>query len=152
MSGFVGERFLKRIWMAHGGTGSGESKSNPLPLASGDLWAIPAGTEIEKVSFLEVVAIGGTTDVDIGDDDAAAGYVDGSVSLNVGTPGLYSNNAKVAGSYLRVETAGATDSADVYVVPTTKYYAAAGKELKAAVTGASSAGEVCVIVEGKNLG
>lgn len=149
---FAGEKFRKVVWVEHGGTGSGESESNPLPMEDGDLWAIPAGTVIENVYAVVKVAVTGTTDFDVGDDDDPDGFIDGSASLTLGTPGMYSYDAKVAGDYLRVETAGAIEAGDIYVVPNAKYYSAAGKEVKLDVTGTSTAGQFAVVIEGYYLG
>ncbi len=149
---FQGEAFQKEFYFCGTtlGTGkhTGADPSNCMPFADQNIWAIPAGTIISKVSVLITTLISGTTDIDIGDDDSSNGYVDGSVSLTLGTAGLYSNNAKVAGSYLRVQTAGATDATDIYVVPTSKYYPAAGKSLTMDITTANTAGKMVVIVEG----
>lgn len=149
MSLFKGEKFIKEIYLSGTATGgSGESYASPLPFVDGDLWAIPAGTLIEKAYLVVDTAITGTTNLDVGDDDDADGFVDGSLSVTLGTPGMYGWNAKVAGAYLRVETAGATDAADIYVVPNAKYYSAAGKELKLDVTTANTAGRARVVIEG----
>lgn len=149
MALFKGEKFIKEIFLSGTATGgSGASADSPLPFVDGDLWAIPAGTVIEKCYLIVDVAITGTTNLDIGDDDDADGFVDGSLSVTLGTPGMYGWNAKLAGAYLRVETAGATDAADIYVVDNAKYYAAAGKELKLDVTTANTAGSARVIIEG----
>lgn len=134
------------------GDKSGRNAADCLPFADQDLWRIPANALVSKVYVVEDVAVTGTTDVDVGDDDDADGYVDGSLSLSLGTPGLYSWNAKVAGAYLRVQTAGATDPADIYVVPNAKYYSAAGKEVKMDVTGINTAGALRVVIEGFMLG
>ncbi len=127
--------------------GSGDSYDSPLPFVDGDLWPIPSGTIIEKVYCIVDVAISGTSDLDVGDDDDADGFIDGSLSVTLGTKGLYSNNCKVAGAYLRVSTAGATDAGDIYVVPTTKFYSAAGKEVKLDVTTTNTAGKMRVFID-----
>lgn len=150
--GFVRERFQVFKYLAYGGTGSGESFSNPLPFVDADLWAIPAGIVIDKCYLVVTTAITGTTDLDVGDDDDPDGYIDGSGSVTLGTPGMYGWNAKVAGAYLRVQTAGGTDALDIDVVPNAKYYSATGKELKLDVTTANTAGAACVVVEGVYLG
>ncbi len=137
------EIFLSGV--ATGGTG--QSYNSPLPIADGNLWAIPAGTLIEKVYVVVDTLLTGTTDLDVGDDDDADGFVDGSLSVTVGTVGLYGYDAKLAGAYLRVQTAGATDAADIYVVPSAKYYSAAGKTLKLDATTTNTAGACRVIVE-----
>ncbi len=150
--GFAGVPFTKIIYVCGTtvGTGnhSGDNPANCLPFADQNLWAIPAGTEISSVKVLITTLITGTADIDIGDTDQSDDYVDGSVSLTLGTVGLYSNNAKVAGAYLRVQTAGATDAGDIYVVPTSKYYPAAGKNLTMDITTANTAGALQVIVSG----
>jgi hypothetical protein len=151
-TGFVGERFTEVIYLEAGGTGSGKSESSPLDFVAGDLMSIPAGCVITKAFVIIDTAIAGTTNLDVGDDDDADGFVDGSLSVTLGTPGMYGWNAKVAGAYLRVETAGATDPGDVYVVPNAKYYSAAGKEVKLAVSGTNSAGKARVVVEGYYVG
>lgn len=137
------------VYFAHGGTGSGNGSSaeNALPLEDGDLWAIPAGTVIENVYVVITTAITGVTNLDVGDDDDADGFVDGSASVTLGTAGMYSYDAKSAGAYLRIETAGATDAADIYVVPNGKYYSAAGKEVKLDTTTASTAGAGYVVID-----
>lgn len=147
---YKGERFQKVIYVAHGGStaNNGTSYQSAKPFGDIDLWAIPAGAIIDKVYAIVDEAVAGTTDFDLGDDDQSDDFLDGSVSLTLGTPGMYGWNAKVAGAYLRVQTAGATDAADIYVVPNAKYYAASGKELKMDATGASSAGKVRIVVEG----
>jgi len=152
--GFAGERFQKIFYFAYGGTGDGSSAQAPLGMAADNatVWEIPAGTLIDKCYMLLDVAVTGTTNFDIGDDDDADGYIDGSLSVTLGTPAMYGYNAKVAGAYLRVETAGATDAADIYVVPTGKFYAASGKELKMDLTTAATAGSLRVVVEGIYFG
>jgi hypothetical protein len=151
--GFSPQRFLHKKYFANGGTGSGESYSNPAAIATGsaDVLAIPAGTLIEKVYLQIFVAITGTTVLTVGDDDSATGFVTDQAA-NFATPGLYNLDAKGAGAYLRVQTAGATDAADIYVVPTAKFYASAGKEVKVVCTTANTAGAFAVWVEGLYLG
>ncbi len=148
MSNFRREKLVKVVHLSGTATGgSGASYDSPLPFVDGDLWSIPAGTIIEKVYCIVDVAITGTSNLDVGDDDDGDGFIDGSVSVTLGTKGLYSNSAKVAGAYLRVETAGATDAGDIYVVPTTKFYSAAGKEVKLDVTTTNTAGKMRVFIE-----
>ena len=152
---FVKQRFTKDVHFAVTGCAagnSGVSYASPKCFGDVDVWAIPAGVIIDHVYLIVDVAVTGTTDIDIGDDDDSDGYVDGSLSLTIGTPGMYGYNAKTAGAYLRVQTAGATDAADIYVVPTAKYYSATGKEVKMDATGTATAGQVRVIVEGYYVG
>lgn len=150
MAGFKHEEFKKVKYFEHGGKGdfSGNSESNAAKILDGDIMDIEAGMVIEKCYVIVDTAITGVTNLDVGDDDDADGYVDGSLSVTLGTPGMYGWDAKFAGAYLRIQTAGATDAADIYVVPNAKYYAAAGKEVKLDVTTASTAGKFRVVVEG----
>lgn len=131
------------------GAANGNDYSNCVPFADTDLFAIPAGTLINKVYAKIDVAVTGTTAFKVGDDDAAEGFLpDASIASGLGTPGVYGWDAKTTGSYLRISTAGATDAGDIYVVPSAKYYAAAGKEVKLDITTANTAGKVRVFIEG----
>lgn len=151
--GFEKQKFTKVIYLAYGGTGTGVNAAAPLSLnADADLWAIPANTVIEKVYVVIDTLITGTTNLDVGDDDDPDGFIDGSLSVTLGTAGMYGWNVKTAGAYLRTETAGATDAADIYVVPNAKYYSATGKEVKLDITGTNTAGKARVIIEGYYLG
>ena len=151
--GFEKEKFQKIIYLAYGGTGNGLNPADPKSLnADSDLWAIPANTVIEKVYVVVDTAITGTTNLDVGDDDDADGFVDGSLSITLGTAGMYGWDVKNAGAYLRVQTAGATDAADIYVVPNAKFYSATGKEVKLDISGTNTAGKARVVIEGYYLG
>lgn len=148
--GFKNEPFTVTRFLAFGGTGSGESVSSPLPFADEDLWAIPAGAVVEKVYVVVDTAITGTTVLNVGDDDDNDGYTP-TASVTLATPGMYGWDAKTAGAYLRIQTAGATDAADIYVVPSAKYYSATGKEVKLDITTANTAGTARVVIEGYML-
>lgn len=152
--GFEKEKFTKVIYLAYGGAAanSGLNPASPKPFADGDLWAIPANTIIEKVYVVVDTAITGTTNFDVGDDDDADGFIDGSLSVTLGTEGMYGWGVKTAGAYLRTETAGATDPADIYVVPAAKFYSATGKEVKLDITTTNTAGKARVVIEGYYLG
>lgn len=153
--GSVGEKFHKEIYVKFGGSSANSGSSYDAAkscAADGDLWNIPAGVVIEKAYMVIDTAITGSTNMDIGDDDDADGFIDSSLSVTLGTAGLYGWNVKTAGAYLRVETAGVTDPADIYVVPASKYYSATGKEIKMDLTTACTAGRFRVIVEGMYLG
>lgn len=149
---WAGEKFQNVFYICGTTVGTGKATgtdpSNCLPFADQDLMAIEAGTVIDKVYTIITTLITGTTNFDVGDDDDADGFVDGSLSMTLGTVGMYGWDAKLAGAYMRIQTAGATDAADIYVVPSAKYYAAAGKEIKLDITTANTAGAVQVIVEG----
>ncbi len=139
----------KVIYLAYGGSASanGLSAVTPKPFADGNLWAIPAGAVIKQVSVIVDTAITGTTTFDLGDADGVTSFCP-SASVTIATPGIYCNNAKVAGAYLRVQTAGATDAGDIYVVPTSKYYSAAGKYVALDITTTNTAGTARVIIDG----
>lgn len=135
-------RQTQRVYFAHGGTGSGNGAdaANALPIASGDLWAIPAGTVVENVYVVITSAISGSTALNVGDDDDADGYVP-TASVTLGTAGMYGNDPDESGAY-GVDSGGGRSH---------KYYAAAGKEVKLAVTGASTAGAGYVVIDYSRL-
>lgn len=147
------EKFQLVFYLAYGGVAAntGLSPDSPKPFADGDLWAIPANTLIEKVYCIVDVAVTGTTVLEVGDDDDPNGYVV-DVASGLATPGLYGWDAKTAGAYLRVETAGGTDALDIFVVPAAKLYLATGKELKLNITTTNTAGKARIVVEGHYLG
>lgn len=151
MHDLKGGLFEKVIYLESGGEGDGSSKSSPLPFVTGDLWAFPAGLIVMKVFWIIDVAITGTTALIVGDDDNDDGYLEDQAG-NFATPGMYGFDAKNAGAYQRIQTAGATDALDIYVVPNGKYYSAAGKELKIGCTTANTAGKARVFVWGSYVG
>lgn len=152
--GFGGECWSKVFYFsgpAGSGSASGKSAGNAKAIADTDIMAIEAGTLITGVSVIVDTAITGSSAIDVGDDDDADGFCP-TASLTLATPGLYCQNAKVRGAYLRVSTAGATDALDIYVVPNMKYYSAAGKEIKLDNTTTNTAGAFRVVVEGCKVG
>lgn len=150
---FSKQKFQKVVHLAFGGAAgnSGESYSAPKPFVSGDLFSIEPGMVIERAYIVIDTLITGTTNLDVGDDDDADGFIDGSLSVTLGTVGMYGWDAKLAGAYLRVQTAGATDAADIYVVPSAKYYTASDKEIKLSCSTTNTAGKARVIIEGYKL-
>lgn len=145
------QKFLQVFFYEHGGKGQGTGldADNAHSLAADhDVMSIEAGMVIEKVYMILDTAVTGTTNFDVGDDDDADGFLDSSLSVTLATPAMYGWDAKFAGAYLRIQTAGATDAADIYVVPNAKYYIAAGKEIKVDLTTASTAGKLRIAVEG----
>lgn len=149
--GFAPEKFQEVIYCkGASGTGDagGESYANAKAIADGDLWAIPANTVIENVYIILDTAITGTTLLEVGDDDDPDGWVK-DIASDFANVGMYGWSAKsYAGAYKFVETAGATDAADVYRVANAKYYSAAGKEIKLNTTTANTAGAFRVVIEG----
>lgn len=153
--GFSGERFVKQFYFygaAGKGSLSGLDAGNAKAISDTDIMSIDAGTVIEKVFVIIDTAITGTTNLDVGDDDDADGFVDGSLSVTLGTPAMYGWDVKNAGAYLRIQTAGATDAGDIYVVPNAKYYSASGKEIKLDVTTTNTGGAFRVVVMGYKPG
>lgn len=150
--GFGKEKFQKEFYFAHTQTGnhSGSNAANAHAIATdATFWAIPANTLIEKVYMILDVAITGTTVINVGDTDTAAGYCP-TASITLATPAMYCWDAKSAGSYLRIQTAGVTSPADIFVVPNAKLYTAAGKYLTFANTTTNTAGSFRLVVEGYN--
>ncbi len=133
------------------GSHSGLSAGNAKPIADTDIMSIEAGTVITKVYVIIDTAITGSSAIDVGDDDSANSFCP-TASLTLATPGMYCWSAKVAGAYLRTQTAGATDAADIYVVPNAKFYQAAGKEVKLDNTTTNTTGAFRVVVEGYKVG
>lgn len=150
------QKFTKVIYFTAAGAGDngGGSYSNAKSMAADNtnVWPIPAGTLIEKMYLIIDTAITGTTNLDFGDDDNPDGFIDSSLGVTLGTPGMYGYDAKLAGAYLRVETAGVTDPADVDTVAAAKFYSATGKEVKMDLTTAGSAGAFRLVIEGMALG
>lgn len=146
--------FEKVIYLDYGGKGdaTGSSPDNAAAFVDASLWSIPAGCIIEKCYVIVDTIITGTTNFDVGDDDDADGFIDGSLSVTLGTVGMYGWDVKNAGAYLRIQTAGATDAGDIYVVPNAKYYSASGKSLKLDITTANTAGKARIVVQGRMIG
>lgn len=153
--GIAGEKFQKVFYFAYGGSGDGSSAQAPLSMAADNtaVMNIPAGTVIEKCYVIIDTAITGTTNFDVGDDDDADGFFDSSTAVaDLGVVGMYGWSPKVAGAYLRTQTAGGTDAADIDVTGNAKYYSATGKEIKMDLTTAATAGALRVVFEGSYLG
>lgn len=146
--GFKGQKFMEVVYFEHGGKGalSGKDAGNAKAISDTDLMTIAAGTIIENVYVVIETGLGGTTVMNVGDDDDADGYMASSVAISdLSVAGIYGYAAYTKGAYLGV--AGAV-TPDAYVNAAAKYYAASGKEVKLDVTTASSAGKFQVIIEG----
>lgn len=140
--GFAGEEFVLVRYYEHGKSGSGDNPSDPAGIESADVVSIPAGLMVEKAMVAIDTAITGSTAINLGDDDDADGYVP-TASLTLGTPAVYGYGPDESGAYLNA-------SGESRV----KYYdsSSSGKEVKLAVTGASTAGKFRVILKGIYLG
>ena len=145
---FSKAKFQNVVYFAHGGAGNGASASNPKPLVDADVMDLEAGMVVERVYVIVDTPLAGTSALQVGDDDDADGFVP-NAALTLGSAGLYGYSAAAAGVYLVQTASGGTDN---YNAPAAKYYAAAGKEVKLDVTGASSAGALRLVVEGYKVG
>lgn len=150
---FVGERFQKVIWFnGPSGTGSlsGLSASNAKAIADDTaVWSIPAGTVIEDVRVIIDTALVGTTQVDVGDDDDANGYVDGSIGVTEASTGINPASQRLGGAYLQSTGSGASDN---YLFPAVKYYSAEGKEFRLDITGTNTSGAFRLVITGYRVG
>lgn len=125
---------------------SGRDYASAKGFLDGDLLAIPANVVIDNVFVVVDTAISGLTAFNIGDDDAASGFIaSSSPSGTLGALGLKYYEVDYKGSYLK---GGATSSVSVLG----KYYSATGKEVKLDVTGTASAGKARVFISGRALG
>ncbi len=151
--GWTGQKFTKIYYFEHGGKGSlsGKDAGNAMDIVDQTIAPIEAGVIISNVYMIVDTAITGTTAINVGDDDNGTGFIASGMSVTLATPGLYGWSAKLAGAYLRSQTAGATDALDVYVVPNAKFYSTA-KSLIMDITTANTAGKFRVIVEGFKVG
>lgn len=127
---FRGESFTAVYYMEFGGTEGGKDRSNPAALESADVLDIPSNCVVRNVEVYVDEDVVGATQVDVGDDDTADGYV--------------------AAATL---TAGLTVGAGAYLAAGPKWYdeSTADKEVKVAVTGTASAGRLRVVVKGDYL-
>jgi len=126
---FKNEEFVHVKYYAFGGSGSGNSASDPASPVDSDVLAIPAGTVVFGCDVVITAAVTGT--ITVGDDDDPDGYAT-STEITEATPGAYSGN----GAYL---TGGLK-----------KFYASAGKEVKLDQT-TISAGSFAVVVRAYQL-
>lgn len=127
---FKKESILKVKHYAAGGTGSGESASDPAGFSDADIMAILEGTVISGCDVIVTTAVTGSSpQINVGDDDDQNGFV-ADADVTEGTPAVYIG----AGAYI---ASGAK-----------KYYSAAGKEVKLDVGGTLSAGAFKVVVHG----
>ena len=134
MSGFKNEDNLKIIYCADGGTGTGSSPNDPLPLADGALMDVEDGDVITAVDVIVTTAITGVTQLDVGDGTDPNGYMAAS-TLTVGA---------FPGAGVLVQAAGTPFSraAKTYTVADT---------IDLDVTGTSTAGACAIVVRGYRL-
>lgn len=140
--GFAGENFRKVVYFEHGGTGDGNDVNNPLPIADDtSFFTVPAKSLVTNCYVLLDTAVTGTTDFDVGDATNADGLIDGSASLTLATPGVYSFDGTTSGAYLLAGTDGNQ----------AKWYSSA-TALAIDVTGTSTAGKFRIVLEGVHFG
>jgi hypothetical protein len=149
---WAGDKFIKVLYFCGTTVGTGKATgtdpSNCLPIKDETIFTTEAKMLITNMYMVITTTLTGTTDIDIGvTADDADGFFDGSLALTALTPGVYGWDAKLKGAYLRVQTAGVTDAADIYVVPQAKYYTAA-TAIAMDVTTANTAGAFQVVIEG----
>lgn len=119
---------------------SGVDYSSPKGFFDGDLLAIPANVIITNVYVICDESVTGPTAFNLGDDDAASGFVaSSSPSFSAGAKYYWEITDK--GTYLKSGT-----------TLLSKYYGATGKELKLDVTGTASTGKLRVFVQGFAVG
>lgn len=137
-----GTTFTKVIHVAAGITStasarnSGNDYSSPKGFYDGDLFSIPKNVIITNVYVVCDETVVGPTAFNIGDDDAASGFI-ASASPSFTADNLYYWQITDKGTYLKSST-----------TLLSKYYAATGKELKLDVTGTASTGKIRIFVQG----
>lgn len=145
-----GKPFSQVIHVAYGPTStqsarnSGLDYSSPKGFYDGDLLSIPKNVVITNIYVVVDTTVSGITAFNLGDDDAASGFV-ASSSPTFTADNLYFWSVDYKGSYLK---GGPTlTSAEMG-----KYYSATGKELKLDVTGTAAAGKIRIFVHGYATG
>ncbi len=151
--GFVGECWQKQFYF-YGPLGkgalSGKSAANAKPISDTNVMAIEAGSVIEKVYVVIDTALVGTSLMTLGDTDSANGFML-STAPTLSSAGLYNWDVSRAGAYLRSQSL-ASGGSDIYVVPSGKFYSAAGKYITLDVTTTNVSGAFRVVVEGCKVG
>lgn len=123
---------------------SGRDYASAKGFFDGDLFSIPANVIVQDVHVIVDESVSGITAFNLGDDDAASGFV-ASSSPTFTADNLYFDEVDYKGSYLK---GGATSAVSV----NGKYYSATGKEVKLDVTGTASTGKMRVIIKGLGVG
>ena len=124
---FKNTEFIQIVHMEHDATGSGMSPDDAKPIASGVMYSAPEGVVITNAEVQVKVAVTGSTAVKVGDAGDDDGYV-ASANVTLGTPGGYIG----AGVLLKKKLNAAED-------------------ILLAVTGASSAGKLVLILRGYRI-
>jgi hypothetical protein len=125
---FKNNQFIQIVHMEHGGTGSGMSPDDAKPIAAGVMYKAIDGVVITDAEVQVQVAVAGTTAMNVGDAGDPDGYV-AAANVTLATPGGYVG----AGVLLK------------------KKLNATAEDILLAVTGASSAGKMALILRGYRI-
>lgn len=141
-----GTSFTKVIHVAAGPTAtasaknSGNDYASPKGFYDGDLFEIPKNVVVTNVFVVVDESVTGITAFNLGDTDAATGFVaSSSPTLTAGN--LYYWEITDKGAYLKSSS-----------TMLAKYYGATGKKFKLDVTGSASTGKLRVFVQGYATG
>ncbi len=125
---FKNNQFIHIVHMEHGATGSGTSPDDAKPIASDTMFEALEGVVITNAEVQIKVAVTGSTAVNVGDASDSDGYV-AAANVTLGTPGGYIG----AGALLK------------------KKLNLAAENILLAVTGASTAGKMVLILRGYRI-
>lgn len=125
---FKNNQFIQIVHMEHGGTGSGASPDDAKAIASGVMFKAPEGVVITDAEVQVKEAVAGSTAINVGDAGDPDGYV-AAANVTLATPNGYVG----AGVLLK------------------KKLNAAAEDILLAVTGASSAGKMVLILRGYRI-
>ncbi len=131
MSGFRAEEWSKTVYMAHGGTGDGSSAAQPLPLANGTIFTIPAGVVVSEGVFVVTTALTTLSAPIIGFSGTTNAFMLNN-DVTVGTKGAYGMN-------------GASIDAD------SQYYSEVATPVLYAQTSSSGSGAAVVVMKGHKI-
>ena len=121
---FKKDEVLRVVYLEHGASGTGASEDDALPIESASLGPLDEGEVVTAANWHVETSITGSTQVDVGNDDDADGYI--------AAPALTAGNVAGAGAELLVPKA------------------AAGT-VELTVAGASTAGKAQIVLVGYRL-
>lgn len=112
------------------------------------LFSIPANTIIHSVRAWVETAVTGATSEIVGDGTDTNGFLEDGFAASTGVYPLYNQDAAstFVGAYQLDSTDGATDAADVSIVPANKFYATADT-IDFIIGGTATAGKIHFFVE-----
>ncbi len=114
--------------------------------------SLPANSIVHNVFANVITAVTGSTAEEVGDGTDVDGYLTDGFAANAGVYPVSIRPAAstFAGVFSLVQTAGATDAADVDTVPEQKIYASADT-LDYKISGTATAGKIQFVVEWTRL-